>query len=153
MRKSALLFASIFLLALSACTDNQKELKETAKGYLQAMGDYRIEEAAPFATQYTRETTIPLLKHIVDHTDTNYIKQNTPSTITIKGARMLSDSTARVYYHKHTPIKELDDSVKMVLEDGHWLVDVRIQPSPFLNIPDTLQPRIPISSIKAVADN
>ena len=51
---------------------------------------------------------------------------------------MLSDTDAWVFYHKHTPIKDVDDSVYVCLEDGQWLVDVRLKPIPFLP-PDTIR--------------
>ena len=77
--------------------------------------------------------------------DTNYINSNRPAVITIHKTRMLSDTSARVYYHKSTPIKEIDDSATVLLEDGKWLVDVRLAPIPFLDATaDSLRPiRIP----------
>lgn len=111
----------------AACTNSPtKEIEAAAQGYLDAMGNYRIDEAAPYATQQTREKTIPAFNFIMEHSDSAYINSNKPATITIHNTRMLSDTSARVYYHKSTPIKEVDDSVDLLLEEGQWLVDVQV---------------------------
>ncbi len=124
MKKTVLLIA-VALLAV-ACTDRHSEIKDAARGYLEAMGNYRIAEAAPFATSHTREHTIPVLLALLERSDTAYINQNTPADITIHGVRMLSDTSAYVYYHKHTPITEQEDSLLMLLEDSLWLADVHL---------------------------
>lgn len=124
------------LLLFIGCSNPQQHteaIEKAAQGYLDAMGNYLIDDAAPYATRQTREKTIPTLNEIMAKADTSYINSNRPATITIKGSRMLSDTSARVYYHKSTPIKEDDDSVRVVLEDGQWLVDVRLAPLPLIN--------------------
>lgn len=129
MKYTALILASILFVA---CTSQEtRNINASAKGYLQAMGDYLLDEAIPYASHHTREQTIPTMKHIMANADTTYINANRPSVITITGTKKLTDSTARVFYHKHTPIKEVDDSVTLVLENGQWLVDVRLAPLPF----------------------
>ena len=119
------------LLSLSACDNRQQQIEKSAQGYLDAMGNYLIDEAYPYATRHTREQTLPVLAQLTERTNPDYIKSNTPATITLQRTVMLSDTSARVYYHKHTPIKELDDSVTLLREDGEWLVDVHIRPLPF----------------------
>ncbi len=127
-------------LLLPACQNRQQMIEKSAQGYLDAMGNYLIDEAYPYATRHTREHTLPTMAYLTEHTNPNYIKSNTPATITLKQTVMLSDTSARVYYHKHTPIKELDDSVTLYLEEGQWLVDVRIRPFP---LPSTTKPLMP----------
>lgn len=126
-----------------ACSNPQKaEIEQAAQGYLDAMGNYRIDDAAPYATRHTRENAIPTLNKIMARSDTAYINSNRPAVITIHKTRMLSDTSARVYYHKSTPIKEVDDSVTVLLEENRWLVDVRLAPIPFLDMTtDSLRPR------------
>lgn len=128
MGKRIILLACV--IAMTACANKtEKEIEEAAQGYLNAMGNYRIEEAAPYATQQTREKTIPTILNLLSlMNDTAYIKSNTPATITIQNTRMISDTLACIYYHKSTPIKEVDDSVMVLFENGKWLVDVHIQP-------------------------
>lgn len=118
------------LLTLMGCNGSQREIERTARGYLEAMGNYRIDEAAPYSTQFTRENTLPIAKRLTERTNPDYIRSNTPADITIKGSKQLDDTTARVYYHKHTPITEQDDSLTLMLENGEWLVDVRIRALP-----------------------
>lgn len=118
-----------------ACSNTPKnDIECAAQGYLDAMGNYLPEEAIPYATSFTREHTIPTIRQIITLSDTAYMNSNKPATITIHSSRMLSDTTAVVYYHKSTPIKEVDDSVAVVLEEGKWLVDFRMPYIPFLNV-------------------
>lgn len=135
MRKSVILAACTLSLLLSACSSsyNEKEIRANALGYLQATGDYKLDEAIPYCTRITRERTIPTLQFLLDHTDTNYINSNRPSVFTLYSVRQLDDSTASVQYHKSTPIKEVDDSLVLRLEDGHWLADVRLGNIPYVN--------------------
>lgn len=134
--KKTLLPIATALTMVMACTNNTatKEIESVAQGYLDAMGNYLIDDAIPYASSQTRENTIPVFNFILANTDTAYINSNRPATITIHNTRMLSDTTARVYYHKSTPIKEIDDSVTVILEDGKWLVNV------IINLPPMMRP-------------
>lgn len=142
MKKLAFILTA--LMAIS-CSSDKKDIEAAAKGYLQAMGNYQIDEAIPFASSHTKEKTIPFIKYIMEHTDTAFVNANRPATITIKGTNILSDTLARVYYHKSTPIKEDDDSVTLILENGQWLVDIHLKPLQFPTGKDTT--RVPIRNI------
>lgn len=135
------------LLLLAGCTagKQKKEVERVAYGYLEAMGNYRINDAAEFSSQGTRETTIRVFNRLMEKCDSAKLMENTPAEITITGVRILSDTTARAYFHKHTPITEQTDSVPLILEDGQWLVDVRIKAPDFL---DTVLPVPNIDSIR-----
>lgn len=129
----------------TAC-GTKHEIRVSAKGYLNAMGNYRVADAEPYATQNTRKNSLPMLSMLVSRCDTAYINSNTPAKITIKGVRMLSDTSAYAYYHKRTPITEQEDSLLMLREDGRWLAEVRLGPIPgivFLDSAST-HPRIPL---------
>lgn len=139
MKKYIAAIASLCLLLTVACSSRQDQIEKAAKGYLQAMGDYQMDDAIPFATNYTRENTIPTLKSMLAQADTVYVNQNRPAEITIKKTEMLSDTSATVYYHKHTPIKEADGTVTVLLEDGQWLVDVKLGPIHDLNDADSIK--------------
>lgn len=124
MKKFLLILSSATIILSVACSNAEtKQIEAAAQGYLDAMGNYQIEEASPYATRQTRENTIPTLKFIKDHADTAYMNSNKPAIITITKTKIISDTSARVYYHKSTPIKEVDDSVTVLLEEGKWLVD------------------------------
>ncbi len=129
-------FAALSLFALVACKGNlynEEEIRTNALGYLQAAGDYHFDEAVPFCTRHTRENTLETFRYLLAHSDTAYINSNRPSVFTIHKICQLDDSTASVHYHKSTPIREVDDSLTLRYEDGHWLADVRLAAMPVLN--------------------
>ena len=43
----ALASATLTMLSLTGCNSNQKQIENTARFYLEAMGNYRIDEATP----------------------------------------------------------------------------------------------------------
>mgnify|MGYP002622174301 CR=1 FL=1 len=135
MKKLAVLFFVPMLLVACGKTKDEREIERVAYGYLDAMGNYRINDAVEFSSSGTCETTIPVFNKMMEISDSAKLMENTPADIEITGVRILSDTTARAYFHKHTPIKEQDDSVLLVREDGRWLVDVQILPPPFLDMP------------------
>lgn len=65
--------------------------------------------------------------NIMPHMDSSYIEKNTPATIKIKGIRMVNDTTARVAYHKDTPITHQNDSITLVKRNGKWQANVVIK--------------------------
>ncbi len=66
------------------------------------------------------------------YADTAYVNANQPAEIKLLSVRMLDDSAAMVYFHKHTPIKDVDDSVVVIYEDDQWLCEVRVKNIAFL---------------------
>ena len=150
MKRTHLALAALALAVFAACSSaprldaaEEAEVRAAAQGYLDAMGNYRISDAAPFATQQTRDVTIPAMNYVLAHSDTAYVNSNRPAEITILSVRRVDDTTSRAFYHKHTPIKDVDDSVTLHLEEGHWLVDVRLGFLPALpssTLPSSTQP-------------
>ena len=141
MKREITLLIIVLALMAGACTSRTPEeraIRHAAKGYLEAVGNYRMDDAIPYATRHTRENTIPTFKRIMFFSDTAYMNSNKPAVFKLQRVVMLSDTDAWVFYHKHTPIKDVDDSVYVCLEDGEWLVDVRLKPIPFLP-PDTVR--------------
>lgn len=156
MKKNTIILALTAIVMATACSHAPKsDIEHAAQGYLEAAGNYLLDDAMPYASQLTREKVLPFYKKIMTMADTNYINSNCPADISIQSSRMLSDTTAMVYYHKHTPIKDIDDSVLVILEEGQWLVHVDIvipafmlldsssfhkRPSPQeITLPDTLR--------------
>ena len=125
--RTLLLALTASLIAVACCHTVQDDIEAAAQGYLEAAGNYRLDDAMPYASSTTRKLVLPFYKKVMEKTDKNYINSNRPADISIRSTRMLTDSTARVYYHKHTPIKDVDDSVNVILEDGKWLVHVDIE--------------------------
>ena len=133
MKKTHLFLALIvFAAAMTACDSERQQIREAAKGYLDGVANYDFDAAEPYATAETREQTFTFFRQITEVTDTNYIKSNTPATIRIKRVKKSSDSTATVFYHKSTPIKEVDDSVLVVKQGEQWLVETLIEVPPMV---------------------
>lgn len=135
----------VALLLCVACASEKKDIEKAAYGYLDAMGNYRIEDAKPYASRQTCENTLEVLqKSLMPKVDTNYIKSNTPATIEILGVEVLSDTTAVVNYKKTTPITVQNDGrLDMIKEDGRWSAEVIIALPPIVEMDSTeLQSKI-----------
>lgn len=131
--KARLLSTVALLLTLCGCNGGErKQIEQTAFAYLDAMGNYRIEEAKPYSSPRTIETAIALCERIMPSVDTSYIKSNTPAQITIKSVHIETDTTAYVLFHKSTPITQQDDTLRLVKIEGKWLANVVI------NLPNSL---------------
>lgn len=151
MRKRVFWAAAAIALLASACMDpDEKEIRANAKGYLQAVGDYQFDDALPYASRHTREKSIPVFKELLEYSDTAYVNSNRPSEFTFHEVRRINDTSAVIYYHKHTPIKDVDDSLTLIYEDGHWLADVHLGVVPFLKSNmEKMEPR-PFPNIKGL---
>lgn len=153
MKRNIIALPFLATLLMMACSTDPRtaQIEAAAQGYLDAMGDYRINDAAPYATRHTREHTIPAFNFIMSHSDTTYINSNRPATITIQRTEILSDTSAKVFYHKSTPIKEVDDSVTVLLENGQWLVNVIVSLPPLkINKDSLMNHREPNPNIKPI---
>ena len=123
------------LLLLASCNKDDRAIRKTAQGYLDAMGNYQIEAAEPFATEETRTKTLHFVEKIImPITDTNYINSNRPATITLGDITYTSDTTATIAFHKKTPIKEEDGTLDLVKRNDTWQAQVLI------NVPQLLLP-------------
>ncbi|MCQ2278232.1 MAG: hypothetical protein MJZ62_02925 [Bacteroidales bacterium] len=125
-----LFFLSLATICFFGCTNNQ--IKEAAIGYLTAEGNYKFEEAKPYASQLTLETKIKFEQEIIQpQMDTNAAfaescKKNTPATITIDEIKK-EGKTAVVKYTKTTPIQTQKGELKVIEEDGKWKAHQPIQ--------------------------
>ncbi|MBR5831503.1 MAG: DUF4878 domain-containing protein [Bacteroidales bacterium] len=143
MKKNLLLIAVSVLCV--ACVTEKKEIEEVAYNYLDAMGNYRIDDARPYASAETCEKTLDVfINYLMPKVDTNYIKSNTPATIEILSVDILSDTTAVVSYEKTTPITvQKDGRLDMIKEDGRWCAEVIIALPPIVEMDSTeLQSKI-----------
>lgn len=141
------LITVVCLLLLSACNSDKKEIRTNALGYLQATGNYLIDEAMPYATKETQETTLAFLRDkLIPMTPQDYIKSNTPATIVIDNIAIQND-TAYVKYTKNTPIKTLENEIMLVQENGQWLVYVP------LVLPDTTHSFVGKAELKPMKDS
>ncbi len=119
--------ATCVLWLLAACNNDKKEIAQAAQGYLNATGNYLVEDAMPYANKETREKTLPFLRDkLIPMTPQEYLDSNTPATIELGEIVQVGD-TAVVFYTKTTPIKRLESEILVVKEDGQWLVFVPLE--------------------------
>ena len=107
------------LVAGCGCRGEECEIRANAQGYLDATGNYLIDEARPYATQETL-VTLDALNMLMQVADTTYILQNQPATITILSVDRVNDTEAVVTYRKQTPIKDITSTLDMRRRDEGW---------------------------------
>ena len=133
MKKTAILIIAALGTLLSGCASNQKRIEQAAYGYLDAMGNYRFDDAYDYATQETQTNTLEVIQQrIMPNTDMEYIRRNTPAEITITGVDIIDDTTAIVSFHKSTPIQEQDGTLDMHKRGNRWLAHVLINLPPLI---------------------
>lgn len=114
----SLLFAG---LLMAACSSDEEKIKESAQGYLDALGNYRPAEARPYASAETCEKTLAFYEALMKYTDSSVFKNNIPATIALGEISYSDDTSATVAFHKSTPITEQDGTLHMVKRDRKWL--------------------------------
>lgn len=129
MKRLHIIAIAFLSLTAATCGGEKTLVKEAAYGYLDAMGNYRIADARPYATPQTQKATLDYLESIMTFANAEDIQKNTPAKITIKSIKMLSDTVAHAYYRKVTPIKTQNDSITLVKRNGEWKVNLIIQRS------------------------
>ena len=129
MKKTTFILSVLAVSALLlGCQSDKKLVEQSALGYLTAMGNYRISEAEPYATEETIENTLHAIeKYIMPNLDSNVIARNTPATIQIKDINIIDDTTAEVTYVKITPKVAKEGKLDMVKRDKAWKAQVIIQ--------------------------
>lgn len=128
--KKITLFLTFFTISwmLVCCKSEKSLIEQSAMGYLTAMGNYKISEAEPYATEETIENTLHAIeRYIMPNLDSNVIKNNTPATIEITDVIIVDDTTAEVAYVKTTPIQVQEGKLDMVKRNNEWKAQVSIQ--------------------------
>ena len=142
----------LLLPLLWSCNNDTREIKRVAFGYLDAMGNYRIADAEPFATDETIETSLYFVQHVVmAQVDTNsdlaaYIASNTPATIEITRVERTSDTSAVASFTKTTPIQTQHGEKTLLKRNGQWRVHEVIQ------LPDMLRAATADTIVPPTAD-
>lgn len=120
-------FLLAIVLSLFACSNTEEQIREAAYNYSYAMANYDIDGAEPYADEETIQTTLATGRLLLQRVDKNYIKRDTPATITIEDIAMINDTAAVVDYHKVTPIKDFRDTVEVRKYGQRWLVHTPIK--------------------------
>ena len=110
--------------AMCSCGNPKRAIRNAAYSYLDAMANYRVEDAVPFCTSETQEGVIRVSRNLVKAVEPGYIESDTPAKVKIKKVEQTSDTTATAYYHKTTPQKKQDGKVDLVLRNGVWKVHI-----------------------------
>lgn len=124
-------------LLMAACSSDEEKIKESAQGYLDALGNYRPAEARPYASVETCEKTLAFYEALMNYTDSSVFKNNIPATITLGEIDYSNDTSATVAFHKSTPITEQDGTLHMVKRGRKWLAHEVIG---FPTVPDSGAP-------------
>lgn len=126
MRKTGTLTIAIGML-LAACGNNENRLiEETAYNYTFAMANYNVDQAEPYATEETKNTTFVMAKKLMTAVGNNYIASDTPAKIEIENVEKKNDTVAIAIYHKTTPIKDFSDTLNLRKRNGQWLAHAPI---------------------------
>ncbi|MCQ2299012.1 MAG: hypothetical protein MJZ81_02660 [Bacteroidales bacterium] len=127
MKKATILLLAISALAISCKDKDRESITLAAHGYLDAMANYKINEATAFCTEETKSTYIAFLNEFfVPQYDTSTILRancaaEMPATITIQDIEISNDTTAVVTYTKTTPRQiSKDQTLKMRKRSGEW---------------------------------
>ena len=99
-------------LLMAACSSDEEKIKESAQGYLNALGNYRPAEARPYASAETCEKTLAFYEALMKYTDSSVFKNNIPATIALGEIDYSDDTSATVAFHKSTPITEQDGTLR-----------------------------------------
>lgn len=123
-----------FILLAISCGGGEKQLKEYAQSYLDAMGNYRPAEARPYASQETCEQTLAFYEMLMEHTDSAVYRNNMPAEITLGAIAYPTDTTAEVAFHKNTPATQQDGTLHLLKREGRWKVHEVIEVPPIFNL-------------------
>ena len=107
---------------LTACANDEEQIRQCAQGYLDAMGNYRPTEARQYATQQTCDVTLAFFEKVMEVTDPSVYANNIPAEITIGDITIADDTTATANFHKSTPTVQQDGSIDLVKRDRKWQV-------------------------------
>ena len=137
----SLLISLLAVLMFGGCVSEEKAVRTAALGYLDAMANYRVDDAMPFCTQETQNGVLVTARSLVEGVDTSYILSDTPASVEITHVDMIDDTSAVIFFHKTTPIKSQHGTLDVVKRNGQWLahIDMPVQQE---------QPKIKIDTVK-----
>lgn len=113
------LLALVILLA--SCNLDEKKARKVGYDYAFAMANYQVDEAAKYATEETRQSTLILAKNYTAAVGEEYVKSDTPAKLETVDFTRIDDTTAIMNFHKTTPIKDTRFSLLLRKRNGHWL--------------------------------
>lgn len=124
MNRFRFFFAIVAFSLLAGCRNNEEPLvRKCAQAYLNAVGNYQIEAAEPYATEETINTYLKFVEEeIMPNLAPGIIAEATPATITINEITFTSDTTAIASFTKTSP-KDIQSATIDLLKRGkQWKV-------------------------------
>lgn len=118
--KTKVFAIALITIFINACVGEERDIRRNAQKYLDATGEYNIDEACRYCTAETQSGLIAIEQTLIPKLDSTYIEQNTPAHIKITSTKIVNDTTAKVNYHKKTPIDEFDGTLTMKKRNGIW---------------------------------
>lgn len=119
-----LLLSCILLITTTmlSCISDEQKARNAAYNYADAMANYKLDDAAKFATEETVNTTITTGKSLLKFVDIAYIDSDTPAKLEVTNMEKKSDTSAVVSFVKNTPIKQdTRFTVEVRKRNGKWL--------------------------------
>ena len=116
----SLSFLALVIL-LASCNLDEKKARKVGYDYAFAMANYQVDEAAKYATEETRQSTLILAKNYTAAVGEEYVKSDTPAKLETVDFTRIDDTTAIMNFHKTTPIKDTRFSLLLRKRNGHWL--------------------------------
>lgn len=101
--------------------------QQVAYAYSYAMANYQVDDAAEYATEETKNTTLIKARSLMKAVGEAYIQSDTPAEIEITSIELTTDTTAIATYHKTTPIKDLTGTLELRKRDGKWLAHIPLK--------------------------
>ena len=105
----------------ASCKSNQKKAEEVAYNYAYAMANYQVSEAAKYASEETKNTTLVMAERLVKAVDQKYIQSDTPAKVEIMEVKITDDTVGLAIFHKTTPIKDMMCKLNLRKRDGKWV--------------------------------
>lgn len=141
------------MMLFCSCNNDEQQITQTAQGYLDAMANYRIKDAEPFATDETRNITLHSIeKFIIPNLDPSVIANATPATVKIDSIQKPCDTNATVYFTKTMPSAVESGTINLVKRNKKWQVDLVIELPSFLRMKADPQPTENIDSTKEASN-
>lgn len=101
--------------------------QQVAYAYSYAMANYQVDDAAEYATEETKNTTLVKARTLMNAVGNEYIKSDTPAEIEITNIELMSDTVAIATYHKTTPIKDMTGTLELRKRNGEWLAHIPLK--------------------------
>lgn len=119
--KKIILFVLLLACLLPSCHYDERNAEKVAYAYLNALANYKVEEAKQYATPETCQETLTIAENLVAMVDTAYIISDTPAKIEIQELVIVNDTMAHVKYVKNTPIKHnMQGELQLVKRNNKW---------------------------------